>query len=294
MIAAIHIRQTGAAGQPFTCAALTWFDNLDAPQTMLFRREGHASEARYGAGLDAVEHLLGVLEASCNNSALLHVSDAGLRSELASAAASFPSLELIDTARGPLLSALKESSLHIGALVRELQEAFEAQKIARIAALPPLTVATDASKGFKRNGVGVACVSEDGVSGQKMFPLVKSILAGELLAIELALSSFRNRNLRILSDSRDAIAAATGNRVGRHHELSGEESVIVSRISTLMRGRSIRFSWVKGHSGHFLNETADRLAVAIRRNHEAAVPANVQSAIANEIVAPLRSLALAA
>ncbi|WP_175413834.1 ribonuclease H family protein [Rhodococcus erythropolis] len=293
MIAAIHIRKTGAAGQQFTCAALTWFDNLDVPQTALFRREGTATHVRYAVGLDAVEHLLGVLQ-STKNSAVLHISDAGLRGELTAASASFSSLELIETARGPLLSALVEASDQIGLLVRELQEEFEAQEITRIAGLPPLTVATDASKSLRRNGVGIACVSEDGIRRQKMLPAVKSVLAGELLAIELALSNFQNRKLRILSDSRSAIAAVTRKPGVPHRELSGEETVIVNRILGLMRGRSIKFSWIKGHSGHPLNETADRLAVAIRRNHEAAVPANVQVAIADEIVAPLRSIALAA
>lgn len=61
-----------------------------------------------------------------------------------------------------------------------------------------------------------------------------------------------------------------------------------------MLGRSIKFSWIKGHSGHPLNETADRLAVATRRNHEAAEPTSVQVAIANEIVAPLRGMAFVA
>ncbi|QXW00768.1 ribonuclease H family protein [Rhodococcus globerulus] len=293
MIAAIHIRKSGAAGQRFTCAALTWFDNLDVPQTALFRREGTSTQVRYGVGLDAVEHLLGVLRSS-NSTAVLHVSDAGLRGELTTASGSFPSLELIETARGPLLCALVEAANQIGLLVRRLQEEFEAQEITRIASLPPLTVATDASKSLRRSGVGIACVSEDGIRRQKMLPLVKSVLAGELLAIELALSSFQNRKLRILSDSRDAIAAVTRKPGAPLRELSGEESVIVDRIHRLMVGRSITFSWIKGHSGHPLNETADRLAVAARRNHEAAVPASVQVAIANEIVAPLRSVAFAA
>jgi ribonuclease HI len=37
---------------------------------------------------------------------------------------------------------------------------------------------------------------------------------------------------------------------------------IMKALDTAMRGRRVRFEWVKGHSGHPLNEAADRLANA--------------------------------
>ncbi|MDG3014760.1 RNase H family protein [Speluncibacter jeojiensis] len=61
----------------------------------------------------------------------------------------------------------------------------------------------------------------------------------------------------------------------------------MQRIRHTLLGRKVRFSWVRGHSGHPLNECADRLAVAARRGHEAQIDAAVQRAVAASIVAEL-------
>ena len=45
---------------------------------------------------------------------------------------------------------------------------------------------------------------------------------------------------------------------------------LVVRIARQLRGRSVSFTWVRGHSGHPLNEKADRLARAAAEAEERA------------------------
>ncbi|MFD4369390.1 RNase H family protein [Rhodococcus sp. NPDC058521] len=57
-----------------------------------------------------------------------------------------------------------------------------------------------------------------------------------------------------------------------------------------LHGRQVRISWVRGHSGHPLNQIADRLALSARRTFEAGLPADSRRLIGHNIVS---SLALA-
>jgi hypothetical protein len=285
MLAAIHIRQTHTPTECLTYAAVTW-EKEGVSDTVLFSRPGSTSESRYAAGLDAFAHLVDATSQS-GASALVHITDAGLRREIAHAAASFPSILMIETVRGRLVPMVERASTAISDHVATLRSDFEERKLAELETLPELVVATDASKSSRRRGVGIACVSIEGKFRQKMFPQARSVLAGELLAIALAISGFPDRKLHILTDSQRAIACLEMDRPELITHCDGEVLAIVEDIRHLLRGREVRISWVKGHSGHPLNEVADRLAVSVRRSHEANVPESTQRAIADNIVASL-------
>lgn len=291
MLAAIHIRQTRTPADDLTCAAVAWSDD-GHPSTDLFTRPGATVAARYDAGLDAFARLY-ELSALHGAEALVHITDVVLRREIGSVAASFPAVAVIDVAYGPLGRLLDQASATIADYVRELRASFDPEKLADRRAQPELTVATDASKSSRRRGVGVACVSEDGIRQQRVYPRSRSILTGELLAIELAIERFPDRRLHILTDSLRAIAALRMSRSELLSRCDGEAVLAVDRIRRRIVDGTVRLSWVRGHSGHPLNEIADRLAVAARRNHEANVDADTRRAIADNIVAPLRGAAVA-
>ncbi|WP_114718267.1 RNase H family protein [Rhodococcus sp. AG1013] len=279
----IHARKNRCLDGGLARAVAVWQAN-DETHTRLFVR-GDATDASYfAAALDAFSFLLDVSTGA--DPTLLHLTDNTLRKEIGDVLDAFPSVKIAGVARGAVaeLSRVALDVLDNDAGTR--MAAHEELERLRIAALPELTVATDASKS-RRRGVGVACVSEEGDRHQRMVPNVKSVPAGELLAIELAIDRFTDRRLRILSDSRTALQHLGVLQSDWPLRPDGEAKAVADRIRESMRGRDIRFSWVRGHSGHLLNETADRLAVAVRRAHEAQIPTEIRQAIAERIVEPV-------
>ncbi|NLV78206.1 MAG: hypothetical protein GXY65_02465 [Rhodococcus sp.] len=274
MIAAIHIRQTHTGPSALTCAVLA--TDTDAA---LFIREGHEDSDRNLAGLDAFAALY---EQARDSSARLHISDTGLRRALTAVSDSFPAVAFVDTPFGPFGTLLRNASDTIDAHVTALHAEAIAREEAARAALPPLVVATDASKGRNIRGTGLGCISETGARRMHMAPEARSILEGELLAIEMATTKFSDRDLHVLTDSRLAIACLNGSYEGRPGV-----SAVVDRIHRSIRGRSVRFDWVRGHDGHPLNEAAHRLAVAARRCHDANVSPAVAAEISDNIAASL-------
>lgn len=90
---------------------------------------------------------------------------------------------------------------------------------------------------------------------------------GELQAIRLALADTGSRALVIIADSRYAIDCLT--RYCHGWERNGwvtaagkpvANQEIIREIRGLMRGRTIRFDWTRGHAGHRLNDRVDELA----------------------------------
>ena len=284
MLAVIHIRRNQSVRGELSRAAAAWQTHR-ATDTRLFAREDASDASYFGAGLDAFSLLLEVSVAT-SEPILLHVTDNTLRKEIGAVVDAFPSVTIAGVARGAIMDLTLRALDVLDADDRDRQLAQEERERQRIAALPELTVATDASKS-RRRGVGVACVSEDGLRHQKMVPHVKTVLAGELLAIELAIDRFTAHPLHILTDSKGALQLLGVVNAEQPLPRDGEAAAVADRIRHSLVGREVRFSWVRGHDGHLLNETADRLAVAVRRAYEAQLPTETRQSIADRIVEPL-------
>lgn len=287
MLAALHLRQIDLESEGKVEVALSWSVDGNDSHSVVFTCDG---AAKYTAALDAFEHFL----ALARSSGVLYISDSTFRREVQAVAESFPGVTVVDTARGRLLDL-------IGTAVRALddysrfahQRAWQAE-LARRAALPELVVATDASKASGRNGVGVACVSAEGGFASKPYSDVETVLAGELLAIALAIKTFPDRRLHILTDSKGALTCLDMARPRLLDRYSREVIEIVDVVHKRTANREVRYSWVRGHSGHELNETADRLALAARRNSAARVSGSVKDQINRNILGQGKFLALTA
>ncbi|MGO4204000.1 ribonuclease H family protein [Rhodococcus sp. TAF43] len=288
MLAVIHARKNRCLDGGLARAVAVWQAN-DETHTRLFVRDDATDASYFAAALDAFSFLLD-LSATRAEPILLHLTDNTLRKEIDHVLDAFPSITIVGVARGAVadLSRVGLDALDADAGARTT--AREELERLRIAALPELTVATDASKS-RRRGVGVACVSEEGNRHQRMVPNVKTVLTGELLAIELAIDRFTDRRLHILTDSQAALQHLGVLQSNWPLPRDGEAAVVADRIRHSLVGRHVRFSWVRGHSGHLLNETADRLAVAVRRAHEAQIPTEIRRAVAERIVEPVLAAA---
>lgn len=132
--------------------------------------------------------------------------------------------------------------------------------------LRPLVVAVDGSRSRAGDGAW-AWINEDGQweaeAGEYTSPL-----QAEVAAIAAALAAHPpGRELRILCDSRDAIAHVHAALAGQPIAARTANSVarILAVITRRHGRRRVELEWVKGHNGHPLNDRADRLAVHARR-----------------------------
>lgn len=148
-----------------------------------------------------------------------------------------------------------------------------------------LILACDASRGRRTdiNGCGwvlsYPCGADPVVGSNTEVASHGGIKAGELSAIRHGLQKTVARHpalrqgsgsLTVLTDSREALRAIALVRTESTPTLNLDSDSLdeCRRILGLAAGVNVSFEWVRGHSGHELNEVADRLAVMARRNRE--------------------------
>lgn len=203
-----------------------------------------------------------------------------LRGELLALAGSFPRA-LLRREPSEVHRALREEVRL--RLAQESQDAAAATATAskRMPVLRPvMTVATDASAG-KVAGIGIACVTDDGRWAQHYVDSGPDATLGEILAIDLALRTFPHAQLSVLTDSKAAL------RILQHPDPHHPRAPLAElrRIRAARKSGRLTLTWVRGHSGHELNETADRLARAARRGVQLGQTPPQREAVAQQIVA---------
>jgi ribonuclease HI len=156
-----------------------------------------------------------------------------------------------------------------------------------------VVVTTDAAISHQGEVMGAGWIMAFGTyarvyGGAKSIELhhrVRESLTAELLAIEAGVEHALTRastlrrgwgTLTVRSDSLPAINILNAMMAGEK-ELVGTSRrwVIARRILDLLDNVNVKFVWVRGHNGDEMNEFADRLARAARRNAECGVSSSV-------------------
>ena len=181
----------------------------------------------------------------------------------------FRGIEFPSTATGRLSSTWEACRASFALMQETLYRKPEQQKAPEEPA--HLTIATDASKQKCSNVVGIAAVSTSGRITTSQVTTSK-VLEGEFAAIELALSTVRGNvaSVEVLTDSQKAARNLNVVLRGAQTQRPGcgpEEVKCLRRLNRVRRsGVQVSVRWVRGHSGHELNELAHRSAVTARRN----------------------------
>lgn len=126
----------------------------------------------------------------------------------------------------------------------------------------PLQVATDASLGLRRPGAGLACVDQHGNWSASFASSLRDISLAEVSSVLLALETFPSRPLNLLVDSKTAVRWLQTDDA----DVPSRARALVAKTRSRLTKSGSSVSWVRGHAGHHLNETADRLSRACRRD----------------------------
>ncbi|PPH72985.1 hypothetical protein C5C90_13165 [Rathayibacter sp. AY1D4] len=140
-------------------------------------------------------------------------------------------------------------------------------------------------------GGSFAWVSEGGSFGAE-HAVSGSSFHAELIAIDEAIRAQPQfSRLRLLVDCRQALEAVTlvlAQPPARRERTDAVERRLVSIANTGAK-REVELEWVRGHSGHPLNDAADRIAVLLRRSEtwgtESDVATDLAASIAREAAA---------
>jgi ribonuclease HI len=158
----------------------------------------------------------------------------------------------------------------------------------------PVIAATDGSSGFRgrrntRMVSGWGWITNTGTHGSGHID-GGSVLAAELYAIRALLESTRtDTRLIVLSDSKDALRIVEALQHGESPTAFtftgvGKALSTLRRLQALLTDRDVTFQWVRSHSGHALNEGADRLAVHARRAAQCELAKDTHDALIRQIV----------
>lgn len=240
--------------------------------TAVFERDRFERPA--SAVLDAFEHFY-ALAAQSINRPTLYIDHSVMRAEVRDCAASFPEVALMESPLGCLTPLFHAAGRALPTPPRStsLQSASACGGRGLV-----IQVATDASKRLGRAGVGISAVDGAGAVCVGYLPDVDDVNLGECLAIELAVRQHTG-SLEIVTDSQCVATFLQGCRSDLPRWVARDYVGRVRMLQEKLRSTGSTVQWVRGHTGHPLNEAAHRAAIAVRRNNEF----DVSPAVATEM-----------
>jgi ribonuclease HI len=243
------IRAKNTPVGPIAVLAITGHDGQVFTRRFKVGATGSAQSARLNA-LEFLTYRIG------NTWYSLYIDDTELRNNLNAHRRSFPTFELTPT---PHAGSDREAN-------HALNGTNKPAHIATTQGLDHIIIATDASVAVNGTpGAGLGWAASDGTTGTRYMPGTGDIGWAELNAIHDALrASTNHHSVVILSDNQHAVALAAGHKEGKHPR----DRDLAATIASLIAGRDVTIQWVRAHTGHPLNETADTLATTARRTHQ--------------------------